>query len=181
MARLPLRPATYNADDTVTIYLTRGYTATIDKVDDDLARFNWRAEIYPKWGIVYAARKVRTGVTSESSIHVLLHRIILSRILGRDLLVSELVDHKDTNGTNNTRSNLRLATVSHNAQNKRLSMSSTSHFKGVTWNKKSNKWQASIKLNGRSCYLGLFNSPEEAHEAYKQKAADLFGEFARFK
>ena len=56
--------------------------------------------------------------------------------------------------------------------------SNTSGYKGVSWYKRDRKWQAGIKVNGKFIYLGLFNDPKEAHEAYIKAAKKHFGEFA---
>lgn len=89
------------------------------------------------------------------------------------------VDHKDGNGLNNRWSNLRQATNSQNAGNAKLYSTNTSGFKGVTWNKASRRWQAGIKKNGQNVYLGLFDCPKAAHEAYLAAAREHFGDFVR--
>ena len=89
------------------------------------------------------------------------------------------IDHKDRDGTNNRIDNLRLASHSQNRWNQKRPRHNTSGFKGVTWNKKRNRWQASIGFNGRTLYLGLHESPEAAHAAYSRAAHERFGEYAR--
>ena len=51
--------------------------------------------------------------------------------------------------------------------------------KGVCWNKGSGKWQAGIKVRGKSLHLGLFDDIDAAAAAYQQAAAHHFGQFAR--
>lgn len=92
-----------------------------------------------------------------------------------------LVDHKDGDGPNNRWTNLREATLSLNAANAKRPSTNTSGFKGVTFNKSARRWQAQIKKDGRSIYLGLFDKPEDGHAAYAAKAKEMFGEFARLK
>lgn len=167
-----------DTDGAIVVQLTRGYTATIDACDIDLTDLNWVAGVQKKFGIVYAIRTFRSEDNSRRA-HEQMHRIILQRALGRPLLLSELVDHKDTNTLNNRRSNLRIATVSQNTQNQRKRSNCTSPYKGVTWNKSCQKWQAAIKYHGKSIYLGVFDDPLEAHKRYCEKATELFGEFAR--
>lgn len=103
-----------------------------------------------------------------------LHKIIAERA-GLDL--SNEIDHKDGNPLNNQRGNLRSATKSQNAMNRKSN--NKLGFKGVTYSKAAQRWQAQIQANGKKRYLGSFDTPEEAHEAYCEAANEHFGEFAR--
>lgn len=160
---------------TVTIPLTKGYSAIVDNEDADLADFKWYT--YVGKHTCYAMRKKR--VTKRQST-VLLHQVILTRMLGRDLVKGEMCDHQDGNGLNNTRTNLRLATKAENMRNQRLSQANTSGYKGVSWDKYREKWRAYIMPNKKQRFLGHFDTPEEAHAAYCAAALELFGEFANF-
>ena len=91
-----------------------------------------------------------------------------------------MVEHIDTNSTNNRISNLRLATAKNNATNKSKGVGTTSKYKGVSYYKKSNRWQSSIRVDGVAMYLGYFDTELEAHAAYCKAAANLHGEFANF-
>ena len=86
------------------------------------------------------------------------------------------VDHIDNNKSNNHVTNLRWCTGSQNAAN--ASAYNALNLKGV-W-KHGKKYQSEIRCNGVRFFLGTFPTPEEAHEAYKAKAVELFGEFARW-
>lgn len=88
------------------------------------------------------------------------------------------IDHRDRNGLNNAWSNLREATRSQNGANCGLQSNNTSGYKGVS--KSSGRWAAIIQVNGKRKHLGTFETPEEAFEAYKAKAIEVFGEFANF-
>jgi hypothetical protein len=105
------------------------------------------------------------------------HRLAIFYMTGE--WPSAYVDHCDGNGLNNRWENIRQATASENLANSKLRLNSTSGFKGATWHRRVGRWQSSIKKDGRSFYLGLFDTPEEAHEAYMTKAIELFGAFAR--
>lgn len=168
-----------NPDGSVTIFLNHGYETVISAEDSDLTEFTWRADVQERFGLTYAWRAINLGITLKSQKHLYLHRIIMSRVLNREILKNELVDHKDLNGLNNRRDNLRLASVNQNTQNQKKRANCTSKYKGVTWNKACSKWQSQIKHQGKNIYLGIFDDPADAHEAYKAKAKELFGEFAR--
>lgn len=161
-------------DTTVEIPLTQGKFAIVDAVDADLLEYKWRAQ--RSFNTYYAARSTHTTPQHTER----LHRTILSRILNRELLSSENVDHEDGNGLNCVRSNLRLATTAQNNRNQRRRSDSKSGFKGVFWQADKRKWRARICVNGKNRSLGYFATPEEAHEAYCKAAKELFGEFARF-
>lgn len=88
------------------------------------------------------------------------------------------VDHKDGNGLNNQRSNLRTATRAQNARNRRIRTDNTSGFKGVTWRKDLGKWNAFIEIKTKRIHLGYFTDPMEAACAYDMAAVKYFGEFA---
>ncbi len=118
---------------------------------------------------VYAQANVKVdGVWRR----VFMHRFILG--LGR----GQRCDHRDNNGLNNQRSNLRLASRGQNQHNSG-SRGGTSRFKGVCWSKSCSKWLAQIMANKRRCYLGVFEDEEDAARAYDAKAKELHGDFAK--
>jgi len=89
------------------------------------------------------------------------------------------VDHRDGNPGNNRLENLRLATHGQNNSNMKLARHSTTGFKGVTKRPGYQRWRAYITHHGKRTWLGEYAAPEEAHAAYCEAAARLFGEFAR--
>src|ERR1035438_9760997 len=89
-------------------------------------------------------------------------------------------DHRDRNGLNNRRSNLRIANDKDQSGNKdKFSRGgkSASKYKGV--NLHSGKWRAVITPNKKHIYLGSFASEVDAARAYDRAAVEYFGEFAR--
>jgi hypothetical protein len=89
------------------------------------------------------------------------------------------IDHRDQDSTNDKWENLRLADQSQNCANSRTHSNNTSGYRGVSWNKKRQKWRAYIAFNQRQYECGFFDSIEEASEARDAKAIILHGEFAR--
>ncbi len=90
------------------------------------------------------------------------------------------IDHRDLEPDNNRWSNLREATCSNNHHNTRQPGSGhNAPYKGAHWNRFRGYWQSYIKINGKSHYLGRFETPLAAHRAYAAAAKRLVGQFAR--
>jgi hypothetical protein len=87
------------------------------------------------------------------------------------------VDHINNDKTNNNIHNLRWATNQENQMNSSMKFNNTSGWKGVHYNKQNNKWQVSIKINGKQKHLGLFTNIEDAIQTRKRKAKEVFGEY----
>ncbi|MBA1156933.1 HNH endonuclease [Microvirga mediterraneensis] len=90
-----------------------------------------------------------------------------------------LIDHADGNPLNNCISNLRLASRSDNQRN--CKAQSAKWPKGVKFDHSRQKFKAHIRVNGRRFESRRYDTPEQAHEAYKAMALKYHGEFARFK
>lgn len=149
----------------------------ISHVDADLTASTWIRDEHKLRRVIYAWRYVgpRRSRRRQS-----MHRIILSRILRRELVRAEKVDHIDGNGLNNTRENLRLASHAQNKMNmpKPSKANATSKYKGVSWSKRERCWCAFITIEGKSTYLGGTRNEEEAARLYDAAAKEHFGEFA---
>lgn len=154
--------------DVAYIPLTRGKEAVIDAQDAHLVSgFNWYADLNN--GIWYAKRTINGPLART----VKMHRVLMGDPDGL------CVDHRDCDGLNNRRSNLRTATVAENNQNHRTRANNTSGFKGVSLHKRSQRWQASIWIHGKIRHLGSFDTAEAAHLAYAAASAQLHGDFGR--
>jgi hypothetical protein len=89
------------------------------------------------------------------------------------------VDHCNLNKCDNRWVNLRQATRSQNMANKARGATNSSGLKGVSWFKRTKKWWAQIKVDGRGKSLGLYDCPAAAHFAYVVASRKAFGDFSR--
>jgi len=90
------------------------------------------------------------------------------------------IDHIDpTTETfvDNRRRNLRAVTHSQNMQNRRKHSNNTSGVPGVRWEKRNEKWRASITINRKKKHLGYFDNIIFAIGARQQAERELFGEY----
>jgi predicted RNA-binding Zn-ribbon protein involved in translation (DUF1610 family) len=150
-----------------------GRVALVDDEDYDLVmQYRWYVwELPPQkdgWreSGPYAVTSKAVGAQKTRRMHIL--------IMG-----AKGIDHRDHDGLNNQRSNLRVATGSQNGANTRPSLRElTSPYKGVSWAKQPRMWIAVISFEGRVRKLGSFASELEAAHAYDAAARELFGEFA---
>lgn len=143
------------------IKLTRGYETIVDDEDFEyLNQFKWHSLVTPS--NVYASNYTKG----------LMHRHIMNPSPEVD------IDHKDCNGLNNRKSNLRPATRMQNLRNSRIK-TKTSIFKGVCFDKDHKKWRGQITIEKKQMRLGWFNNEKDAALAYDLKAIEFFGEFAR--
>lgn len=156
--------------DVAYIPLTKGYEAVIDSSDVGLAQgHSWYAAKCRD--SVYAATTLYPGEGKKERLY--LHSLIL------DPPENFRVSHINSDGLNNRRQNLRVASREEIAQGRRIRKASQSGFKSVTWDKAVKKWRAKIGVKGKTINLGSFDSPEAAHEAYKIASAKYHGDFGR--
>lgn len=83
------------------------------------------------------------------------------------------IDHINGNKSDNRIANLRVVTNSQNKQNITKPENNTSGLMGVSFHKASMKWRATIKLNGKSTHIGLFESTDAAYSAYLDAKREL--------
>ncbi len=157
------------------IQLTKGYEAMIDAADLPLVEANkWFAqEAYYRDGSVRAVYVVRQIRINGKITPIRLHRVITEAEDGFE------VDHINGNGLDNRRENLRVCSKAQNQHNARRRSDNKSGFKGVRWYPKYQKWNTSIRLNGKSKNLGYFRCPTAAAVAYAKASAELHGDFGR--
>jgi len=149
------------------IKLTKGQWAVVD--DEDYKRVSQH-----KWCVNndgYAVRGEYMG--NHRTKAILMHRFLARTPDGLE------TDHRNTDRLDNRKSNLRTATKQQNQMNSRKLTRASSQYKGVSYDKRSSRWDARIKVNYRSRLIGLFTSEIAAAMAYDIAARDLFGEYAR--
>jgi hypothetical protein len=153
-------------DNLLLIPLSKGKVAVIDAADAGLVVDSFWKLNEGRWKSDYAYRDTPNGMQ-------MLHSVILGLTDGTP------VDHKDGDGLNNSRANLRLTTNSLNQANRGPNRNNTSGFKGVMWRKAEGIWVARIKVNGRLIDLGRYRDKVEAARAYDAAAIKHFGDHAR--
>lgn len=152
-----------------TIPLTKGQCAIVD-ADRYIELMQW-----PWWAMKGEHNLSWYAVRLEYGTRrlIMMHRLIANPPDDVE------IDHENLNGLDNRRLNLRFASRSQNGANLALGAANTSGFKGVT-PLPSGKWRSGIRYEGVYYHLGCFIRREDATEAYRQKAVELFGEFARY-
>jgi hypothetical protein len=146
------------------IPLTQNQNAIVDLSDFDwLMKWNWIAHRNHPKKTFYAVRKGQKGEANT--------------VFMQSFIVGSEVDHRNRNGLDNRRGNLRACTDSQNQAN-RKAFGKGSKFKGVWFEKQSGKWRSQIMVNRRAIRLGRFDEEEKAARAYDAAAREHFGEFA---
>lgn len=151
------------------IQLTQGKVALVD--DEDFEYFNqWKWHAIKSGNTFYAYRNQKINDRYEQ---IKMHRLILGIT---DSIV--LADHRDLNGLNNQKYNLRIATKAQNNANRRAAKNGVSKYLGVNWLPDRKKWKAEIRKDGKNKHLGRFKNEIDAAMAYNKAAMEVHGEFA---
>ena len=154
--------------DIVIIQLTRGYVAVIDREDIEKAKpYSWHSHVSKKTNTVYAYATIQ-GTKPKKSIF--LHNVVLEPRQGF------VIDHKDGDGLNCRKENLRHATESQNAMN-RLRRRQDCLPKGVY--RSGPNFEARVTVHRKTIKIGSFPTVDEAVEARNHAASQHYGEFAR--
>lgn len=141
-------------------YTNKGKEFYFDLEDyDKLKHICWGIT---KLGYVHGSIKYGTGI--------FLHRLLFDTD-------EPCIDHINNNPRDNRKSNLRGCNTSENLRNFKISSNNTSGIKGVSFNKKANKWQAYIGVNMKNIHLGIYSNKLDAIKAREDAEIKYFGEF----
>lgn len=148
------------------IELTQGKVALVDDSDYELLS-QWKWHAVKDKDAFYA----RHSVKGKKGIRM--HRMIM------DFPNIGMIDHKDGDGLNNQRDNLRVCTNTQNLRNMKPRKNTSSKYKGVSYYSRDDNWIGRIGVKNKSRHLGYFESELEAAIIYNITARRYFGEYAR--
>jgi hypothetical protein len=145
------------------VKLSNGMAAIVDDSDfPAVSAFKWHA--FKDGGRVYARAR-------KNNRRFFMHSLIVGSNGGE-------IDHRNGDGLDNRRCNLRTVSHSLNQANRKAS-AGASKYKGVTWCKRKRLWQSRICVEGRSRWIGYFRDEMAAARAYDSAAIQAWGEYAR--
>lgn len=149
------------------IPLTQGKFALVSCRDyHKLRRYKW----YMRAG--YAARHIYAG---GKRYHQPMHREIMGLVRGD----KKQVDHRNGVKIDNRRSNLRIASMGQNQQNRARLQTNTTGCKGVIYHKRDRHYVAALRHNGKRYWSRYFDNPVDAAKAYDKMAKKFHGRFAK--
>lgn len=153
--------------------LGNGLFALVD--DEDFEFLNqWKWHAFKRKYTHYVVRKDSGKGHNRDKVPVIwMHRVILGLQFDNPLMG----DHKNMNGLDNQKINLRIATRSQNTINRPRVYTGSSKYKGISWCKSRKKWIAEIKTIDKRIYLGAFDIEEDAARTYDEACIKYHGEF----
>jgi hypothetical protein len=118
------------------LYKDESYCCLIDNEDvDKVSKLNWH--LNKKKGYAYHTFRIKDKTPT-----IALHKFIMGNNLGE-------VDHINNNKLDNRKSNLRICTHTQNLYNSKLAKNNTTGIKGLSWDKRMNKWGAQLSVNSQ--------------------------------
>ena len=155
------------------VQLTRGYVAIVDDEHYErvMAAGPWLT--YMRDQNVYAERVFtqRDGKLRKQSMGNFILEITGSG--------KTQVNYKNRDALDNRTCNLRTCDPSQrNARARKYKKKTSSQFRGVSWDKRTRKWDARLRVRGKNLFLGLFTDEVEAATAWDEAARGNWGEFA---
>ena len=143
------------------IELTQGLVALVDNEDyKRLNKYKWRA--YKNKHTFYACRNINLENGKQTTVQM--HREILGLVPGD----GKITDHRNRDGLDNRRLNLRIVSRTINNRNHRKRADNSSGHNGVHWETRDKKWRVQIGVDGKLIRLGYYDELDDAVEARKQ-------------
>ena len=141
-------PTIDQGDGTTLVFLTRGKVAIVDTEDWAILRqWCWCATANKKnWYVAARVHKLSDGTSTVARMH--------------QFLCGRGADHRNGNGLDNRRKNLRRATNAQNVFNQKRRL-----FGRGTTPTPGGRWLAQMTLNYKVIYLGTYSTLREAYEA----------------
>lgn len=151
------------------------YLKKIIHYEPETGVFIWKVSMGPR-----AMAGSRAGTTNSEGYNIITiegaryqaHRLAWLYMTGS---FPKELDHRNRDRSDNRWPNLRKATRSQNMQNTGVQRNNTSGARGVK--REYGKWAARIYVNGEEKRLGVYNTVEEAKQAYNKAAREIFGSY----
>lgn len=125
--------------------------------------YHWTPDYNNKCKVIYATSKIKGKNTR-------IHNFLYPE--------ADEVDHRDHDGLNNRRSNLRSVYRFQNSYNARGHKNGTSKYKGVSWDSQRKKWKTQIYINEKKKFIGRYTNEIQAAKEYDKAAHKAWGEYA---
>lgn len=152
------------------ILLTQGQIALVDDEDFDfINQWKWYYEKKNRNNTGYAIRTVKINGKRK---RLYMHRVLLKAPDGME------VDHKNMNGIDNRKENIRVCTCLENKRHYSVRRDNRTGIKGVSWDKRRQKYRVQISIKGKRLWLGTYNSLSDATTIYNEAARQYYKEFA---
>lgn len=155
------------------IKISQGFVCVVDDEDyEKLKSFAWWVTNNKRSRTFYAGTSVGGRKNKEN---LFMHRLVL----GLQKSDKRQVDHKNSFGWDNRKSNLRVVTPRENSLNSRSHIDAKSKYKGVGWDESRKKWIVTIGIElNKNKFLGRFSDEDTAAFVYNEAAKEFYGEFA---
>ena len=154
--------------------LTQARVRELFRYDDETGNLIWQARTSRRIKVGEVAghqnRDGRWSIRVDGKLY-LAHRLVWLWLTGE--LPSDEIDHKDGNGANNRRENIRPAVREENAQNMALRSDNATGFTGVYWHRAGKKYAAEIRAWNKRYFLGLFQTKALAAKVYREAKSNL--------
>lgn len=159
-------------------YLEDGYEFYFDKEDYDLiSQYCWH-----KHQDGYLRTCYETIKGDDNKYHnkyIMMHQLIGKTYNLYNPEIKEELDHIDGRTNNNCKNNLRVVNHMVNMKNGKIKSNNTSGYKGVCWDKNTNKWSAYITNEKKRIFLGYYINKDDAIKVRKDAEVLYFGNYNR--